>query len=200
MRLVPGVPYHSQGQGMIETRFRGIAHALVATLGHKADRDWYMSLHLMRIEMIMNSMHCEPIGGSPHLILFGEEPRTGLAAAADWTKPHFGEGIAELTYEDMQNTVAEDHLRMRSLQDLAMLGSTVAQTLTKMAYDADALPSDFEVGGPVAVHRAATNKLEPHFTGPFVITELRSNGNFAVLRRLFGPPEPETKPVHTSAG
>jgi hypothetical protein len=33
---VPGVPYHSQGQGMVETRIRGLAAAIIATFGAKA--------------------------------------------------------------------------------------------------------------------------------------------------------------------
>lgn len=147
IRLVPGVPYHSQGQGMVETRFRGIAHAFVASLGNKAPREWWLSHHLSRLEMFMNSMYCEPIGGSPYFVLYGQEPRTGLSAAAAWSTPHFGEavGIPKFTYEELQSSVAEGHARMRAVQGLVMLGSNVAQTMTKMAYDASALPNDFEV-------------------------------------------------------
>ena len=187
IRLVHGVPHHSQGQGMVETRFRGIAHALVAVLGRKASRDWWVTPHLQQLEMIINSMHCEPIGGSPAFVLFGVEPRLGEAASVDWSTPRFGSavGVGTFTYEELQNAVAEGHTRMRAVQGLAMVGSSLAQALTKSAYDAKRLPNTFKVGDVVALYRAPTNRLEPHFSGPYEIVSSASNGNMVTLRGMF---------------
>lgn len=199
IRLVPGVPHHSQGQGIVETKFRGIAHALMATLGRKAPREWWTGPHLQMVELFLNSLVCEPMGCSPHCVLFGEEPRSALSAA-DWTTPNFGSliEVEQFTYEMLTNAVFEGHEQMRNVQGLAMLGSSVSQVLTKHAYDASALPNDFKVGDVVAMFRVATNRMEPHYTGPLVITRLESRGNMAYMRPVFGGPGELTKPVHVS--
>ena len=50
----------------------------------------------------------------------------------------------------------------------------------------------------VALHRAPTNRLEPHFSGPFEIVTMRSGGNMVTLRSLYDPAKVESKQVHIS--
>lgn len=196
---VPGIPYHSQGQGKVETRFRGVANALMATLGARASYEWCDPPHLARLEMIMNSMYCEPLGGSPFWAMYGRDPRTALSASADWTSATFGSDVLDapkLTYDDLMNIIAESHGRIRASQGLALLGSSVAQAVTKGAYDAKSKPSTFVVGQDVAVYRAAPNRLEPHFVGPYRVVELDKTRNFATLVHFLGGPR--VGPIHVS--
>jgi len=132
---VTGVPYHSQGQGMVETRFRPIAAAIIATLGHKAPHTWWEGLLLSRLEGIINSAYCEPIHGSPCRVLYGHEPRTRLSAQLDWTSEGFGEqalGLGAATFNDVSEIVAQHHACINAVQGRVLIASSLAQALTKL--------------------------------------------------------------------
>lgn len=189
--LVYGVPYHSQGQGAIETRFRPLAHAIMATLGKKAPRDWCVRGHLENLELIMNSTYSEPLGGSPHYVLTGREPRTILSADNSWDDKSVAAALElpageTLSYNDICNLVAEHIGRIRSVQGLLHIGTSVAQLVTKSYYDAKAKPNPFVVGSSVALHVPPSNRLEPRYKGPYIITALQSEGNIASLRHAYG--------------
>jgi hypothetical protein len=184
--LVHGVPHHSQGQGSVETKFRPIAHALMATLGKKAAADWKVHPHIQRLEFIINTMYCEPIGGSPYFAVFGREPRTPLAAKTSWTDSAVARFLetATISAEDVQNIIGEHHARITAVQSLLLTGSSVAQAVTKAAYEKLAKPSPFTVGSSVALHTAPPNKLSHRYSGPYVITALTSGGNIATITSL----------------
>jgi transposase InsO family protein len=80
---IKGLSGHSRGQGMVETRFKGIAEALRASLGGKAPTAWFKGDTLARLEGIINSTYVESIGGSPWWVLNGLEPHTPLSARTD---------------------------------------------------------------------------------------------------------------------
>jgi hypothetical protein len=76
---------------------------------------------------------------------------------------------------------AANHERASAVHRLAALGSSVAQAITKGAYDASAKPSTFAVGDHVALYRFGTTKLEQRYVGPYRISALESGGNIASL-------------------
>ena len=198
---VLGVAYHSQGQGLVENRFLGLARALIAVLGHKAQQQWFVGPLLGRLEGIINSTYCEPLGGSPYWVLHGVEPRTRAVAAADWSSSDFGSrvlGLESATFNDLNEIVAAHHGRISAVQGGAMLASSLAQALTKRAWDASREKGDFVVGEWVLLHTTAPNRLLPHFTGPFQIVSVTPDGNFVKGRHFLVKPESVEGPFHVS--
>ena len=197
-----GAPYHSQGQGMAETRFRGLAGALMATLGGKAPREWWKGPLLGRLERIINSTYVDSIGGSPYWAMYGREPRTPLAAAVDWTHDEFGErifGIKGITPNDFNEILAAHHDVINKVQERVSIATSVAQALTKNTWDAKHGPVDFKVGQWVIVHRTAPNRLTPHFIGPYKVTSVTGDGNFVKGRHfLSGGDDTAEGPFHVS--
>ena len=185
---VKGVPYHSQGQGLVEERFRGIASAIMATLGGKAPTAWYKGPLLGRLEGIINSTYVSSIGGSPSWALYGREPRTPLAASVDWTDVNFGQHAIELsnfTVEDYNNLIAAHHDSIQRAHGLVSLATSVAQALTKKTWDATHAKNTTKVGDWVLVLRAAPNRLESHFTGPYKV--VTSTASFVTGRHYLNP-------------
>jgi hypothetical protein len=181
-RVVPGLPYRSEGQGFVESRFRPIASAIIATLGHRAPDNWPSLLG--RIEYLLNITHCDPIHGSPYQILYGRPPRTHLSAHLDWSSPSFGAdvlGVASATFDDYNEIVLCHHANMDALQSRALLDTSLAQSLRKHTLDAKAAPNDFAVGQWVIMYRTAPNKLLPFFTGPFKIVKMSRDRSAASL-------------------
>jgi hypothetical protein len=184
---VIGVPYHSQGQGMVETRFKPIAASIMATLGHKAPHKWWEGRTLSRLEFLMNSTYCEPIGMSPFCAMHGYEPRTALSAGLDYTSQNFGAKALEMpmaSSEDLEEIVANMHNYISAAQGKASIASSLAQAITKRAWDAARESSDFKVGDTVIIHRTAPNKMLPHFIGPYVITHVTGDGNFVTTHHF----------------
>ena len=177
-----GVPYHSQGQGKVETRFKPIAASIIASLGHKAPTSWWsQDRFLARLEGIINSTVCEPLSGSPAWVLNGREPRTPLSTQVDWTSPTYGDstvGISTVNGEDITEIIAAHHSAISAAQGRATIAHSVAQALTKRAYDAERTKKTFTEGDHVLVLRTAPNRLLPHFIGPYVVTAKSADDNF----------------------
>ena len=196
-----GVPYHSQGQGKVETRFKGIAASIIATLGHKAPSSWWQQdRFIARLEGIINSTVCEPIAGSPSWVLNGREPRTPLSAQVDWTSASFGDatvGIPTATADDLTEIIAQHHSSILAVQGRAMVAHSLAQALTKRAFDASRSKGDYKVDDHVLVLRTAPNRLLPHFIGPYVITAVSSDKNF-IRGKHFIDSKILIGPVHVS--
>jgi hypothetical protein len=87
---IPGIPDHHQGQGIVETRMRPLAAALIATLGAKAPSDLNCMKTLPRLEFIFNTTYCDGIRGSPYYVKHGREPRTYLSSRLNWDAPNAG--------------------------------------------------------------------------------------------------------------
>jgi len=178
---VLGIPYHSQGQGLVETRFRTIAGAIMATLGHKAPHLWFAGRMLRVLENLINSTFVESIHGSPYWAMNGREPRTKLAAMLDWTVPNWGEsvlGIAGAGYNDYMEIVSQHHASMNAVHERVLLASSVAQALTKRTWDAAREPGNIAVGTHVLVLHTAPNRMLPHFKGPYLVQAVSDDGNF----------------------
>jgi hypothetical protein len=178
---VKGVPHHSQGQGLVETRFRGIASSIMAVLGEKAPRAWWEKGLLARLEELINSSFCESLHGSPFWAMHGFEPRTLLSANADWTSRTFGADTLELpiaSFEDYMQIIVAHHSAAAAVHGRTMIATSVAQALTKRAWDAARGEGTYAVGDYVLVHRTAPNRMLPHFIGPYAVTEVSADKNF----------------------
>lgn len=200
----PGVPHHSQGQGVVETRIRTIAEAIMATLGHKAPEQWNRGMLLTNLELYMNSTYCESTTGSPYWAMYGMEPRTPLRADLDWTTESFGEdavGAASVTYDEVTNLLAEHHARLDAVQQRVQFATTLAQAITKKAWDSKRKPGDYKIGDMVLVHRTAPNRMLPHFTGPMQVTAVSTDGNMVTVKHFLDDVEDDTvdaSQVHVS--
>ena len=200
MHLRRGVPDHSQGQGLVETRFRGVAASIMAVLGHKAPREWWMGKGLRRLEGVINATFCDSIHGSPYWAMHGREPRTRLSALSDWTTSTFGLDVLHLdtaTFDDYQEIVTQHHAQMHNTQGRAMLGSCVAQAITKREWDSEREGGDISVGQQVLMLHVAPNKLLPHFRGPYTVHEVSGDKNFIVASH-YATPDKRESPAHVS--
>jgi hypothetical protein len=201
--LVTGVPYHSQAQGLVETRHRTIAAALIATLGGKAPRAWWEGMLLARLETVINNTYCEGVRGTPYWVMYGREARTPLSAQLDWTNPNYGgEAVGEpsLTYDDIHNLIAEHHAAIGAVQQRASMATSLAQAETKAKWDASHTAAKYKAGDTVLLYRTAPNRLTSHLTGPYHITAVSSDGNFVSLEHFLGsaPGVREPERVHVS--
>jgi hypothetical protein len=197
---VLGAAYHSQGQGLVESRIRGIAAAIMAVLGAKAPKTWFGGHLLAHLEDVINSTIVSSTGMSPYWAKFGRPPRTRLSASVDWSSPSFGEvavGLPSATFDDVNNIIAAHHEAMDAAHNRALLATSVEQALTKRTYDASRATPNFTVGQWVLVHYAAPNRLMPWFQGPYQITSVRDDKNF-VTARHFGTPTVDAGPFHVS--
>jgi hypothetical protein len=195
-----GSPHHSQAQGLVETRFRSLAAAIMATMGHKAPYDWANSSFMNKLERVINSTYCESLRGSPYWARFGVHPRTPLAANVDTITDTFLETQLDsraLTADDFNNILCEHHDRMQRVHERVRLSVCVAQAVTKQQWDQTHDLSSFKRGQEVLVLRPAPNRLLPHFVGPYTITELSSDGNFVALTHFLDP-EYNMPNVHVS--
>ena len=178
-----GVPYHSQGQGLVETRFRNIAASLIASLGAKASTAWYKGNTLRRIEAAMNSTYTEGIRGSPTWAMTGRHPRTVLAAATDFDAT--GDGpVSEVPFEALTDIVAAHHDTIHRIQARTQLASAVAQTLTADKWEKTHKHTKLKEGDQVLALQPVPNRLALHFTGPYTITALNRNNTFATLQHF----------------
>jgi len=199
---VLGVAGHSQGQGLVETKLKGIAWSLVSVLGAKAPNGWYKDTKLLsRLERVINSCITSPVHGSPTYVLTGREPRTPLAAAVDWTAPAYAEQVlteGDFEENDVVEIIARYHDQLNKVQGRATLATSLAQALTKREWDAARTPSAFKVGDWVLVYRAAPNRLTPHFVGPYQVTTTLEDGNFVKARHFLDVEGKEHGPYHVS--
>jgi hypothetical protein len=132
--------------------------------------------------------------------MFGREPRTTLAANLDWSSSDFCEkafGMSAATYEDYNDVIAIHHESMNAVHNRVMLATSLAQALTKRAWDATRKEAVFKLGEHVLIHRTAPNRLLPHFTGPFTVDSVSSDMNFVTVRHYVDK-EKVTGPVHVS--
>jgi len=183
---VLGIAYHSQGQGMVETRFRPLAASIMAVLGTKAPAKWWVGNLLSQLEFIINSTYCEPIHGSPFWAMHGFEPRTRLSATTAWVSAAAGGssvlGIQSARWGDIEEIVAQHHAGINAVQGRVLLATSLAQALTKRSWDAEHREVVYAVGDAVLVHRVAPNRLLPYFTGPYTVTSVSADGNFVVAK------------------
>lgn len=201
MRPVVGVAHHSQGQGLVETRFRGIAAAIMASLGAKAPHTWAVGPFLGRLEGIINATGVSSTGGSPFWALIAREPRTRLSAVVDWSSESFGDeltGNSALTYHDLNEIIAQHHAAINAVQGRVSIATSLAQALTKDAWDATRQPGDFTVGEWVLIHHVAPNRLLPYFTGPYHIVSVTEDKNFVTARHYLAAEAKVDGPFHCS--
>ena len=76
--LVFGVPYHPQGQGIVERTMAHIGDYVIAHLGGK-HTTWAQQDIVDEAAAALNATYCTSIGMSPHRALFGVQPRSRLS-------------------------------------------------------------------------------------------------------------------------
>jgi hypothetical protein len=199
---VPGIPGWSQGQGKVETRFRSLTAAIIATLGHKAHGGWVTAnkgMFLAQLGYVINTTIVEPAGGSPYYIKYGHEPRTGLSDF-NWTMSDYGIkhlGFPTWTSEDTQAMILAHHNAMGAVQGQAVIASVVASAITKRTWDASRQPADFKVGEWVLRLVAAPHRLAPYFRGPYKVLKVTEDFNFVTAVHYLNSDE-TIGPVHAS--
>ena len=200
IRPIKGLPGHSRGQGMVETRFKTIADAIMASLGGKAPTNWWQGTLLARLEGIINSTYVESVGGSPWWVLTGFEPRTLLSAMTDKSNVAFGAdvlGMPGVSFEIYNNMIAAHHGAINAIQNRAGLATTLASAVTQTTWNKDHAASDFKKGQWVLKHVVAPNRMAPHFTGPYKIVSMDGDGNAARLAHYLSLGTTEG-PVHVA--
>jgi hypothetical protein len=204
IRWVPGAPYHSQGQGIAETKFREIGAALIATLGNKAESSWWKGHFLSDIERIVNSTVIEHLGFSPYAVLHGHEPCTELTALTDWARAETERaeteraGTAGISFNQINNFTECYHTIIDSVQQAVSMSTSLAMALTKRRYDETRTTSKVKVGDYVRVHNHAVNKARSWWTGPYKITQFSADGNFAWGLAFVDPVQVEKGPWYVT--
>jgi hypothetical protein len=201
VKAIPGAPYHSQGQGLVENRIRGIAASIMAVLGNKAEREWFKGPLLGRLEGVINSAVIEGKGCSPYGAMFGREPRTALSATADWSSDSFGEralGAPGVTLEDVNEIIARHHAVVRAVEQRLLIGTSVQQALTKRSWEAERKPGTYTVGEYIIVRVQALTRLRSWYNGPYRITRVTACGNFVYGPAFVDPAQIEAGPFHVT--
>ena len=195
VKAIPGAPYHSLGQGLVENRIRGIAASIMAVLGNKAEREWYKGPLLGRLEVI------EAKGCSPYCAMFGREPRTALTATADWSSDSFGERALSapgVTLEDVNEIIARHHAVVHAVEQRLLIGTSVQQALTKRTWEAGRTPGTYTVGEYIIVRVQALTRLRSWYNGPYRITRVTACGNFVYGSAFVDPAQIEAGPFHVT--
>lgn len=197
---VLGVAEHHQGQGTVETKMRGLATAIIATLGGKAPTGWFKDPRmLMRLEQVINSTYTSAHGGCPGWVLTGREPRTLLSATtSDVYDATEVLGIPGATADDVSEIIAQHHDQIDKVQGRARMAVCLAQALSKARYDGRREPASYKEGDWVLVYNAAPNRMTPHYTGPYKVVEVRGEGNFVLGRHYLTPEAEPLGPFHVS--
>ena len=189
---VKGVANHSQGQGFVETRFKSLASAIIAVLGHKAPQMWHKGRLLQNIEEAFNRANVEPAGGCPYWLATGREPRTPLSVLTEI------ENEAALSAEDVNDLIREHHARLNAVQGRVQLATSLAQAITKKAWDDAHKPGDIKLGDWVLLFVPAANRLRPYFEGPYKVDSVTEDGNFVTGRHFLAEADDIKGPWHVS--
>ena len=104
-------------------------------------------------------------------------------------------GLEGVSFEDYNNMIAAHHEQIHKVQGRVGLATTLAQAITRRTWEATHDASDFRVGDWVIKHQSATNRLLPHFIGPFRVTEVLPGDNLVRLAHYLSPTTVED-PVH----
>ena len=97
----------------------------------------------------------------------------------------------------MCEIIAAHHEQLNKVLGRASLASSLAQAVTKSAWDASRKMGDFKTGDTVLVHRTAANKMLPHFEGPHTVDSVTADGNFVTVRHFLASVADERK-IHVS--
>jgi len=107
-------------------------------------------------------------------------------------------GVADASVNDLNEILAAHHAAINAVQGRVSIATSLAQALTKRAWDATRQRGDFRVGEWVLVHVAAPNRLLPHFTGPYLVTSVTADNNFVQARHYLTPEGHVDGPFHVS--
>ena len=200
---VLGAADHSQGQGTVETKFRGIASALIAIFGGKAPTGWFKDpTVLAKLERVIGNTYSSTLGGCPTWARTGLTPRTSLSTVnVDFTSIDYGErllGLPGVDDNDIQEVIAQHHANIDRVHQRVSLAVSLAQALTKSRFDATRKGGDFKPSDWVLVHFGAPNRLMPHFRGPYKIYRVSDDNNFVWVTHYLTEEGATYGPYHVS--
>ena len=200
---ITGVADHSQGQGTVETKFRGIAQSLIALLGGKAPTGWYKDpTVLAKLERVINNTYSSTLGGCPTWARTGLTPRTPLSTVNfDFTSTDYGAtlvGMPGVEENDLQEVIAQHHDNIDRVHGRVSLAVSLSQALTKSRWDATRKIGDFKVNDWVLVYFGAPNRLMPHFRGPYKVNRVTDDSNFVYVTHYLTEEGATFGPYHVS--
>jgi hypothetical protein len=106
--------------------------------------------------------------------------------------------LAGATLGDINEIIAEHHAAMKAAEQMALLGTTVAQALRKRRWDAAHEPPKYGAGDFVTVRVVAPNRLLPWRVGPYKVSRTSPCGNFVWGMEFVDPSQQERGPFHVS--
>ena len=178
-----GLPYHHQGQGIVERPLRDVISKVIVDCGADIHR-WAEDNRPRRIAAAHNRTPIGFLGMSPFKMTYGREPRTPLNASVGWSPP-------------AARSIEELHRTLSSIQEAALLGSAVAQLRNRVDHASRAKRAPvFEPGDYVLVmHERAPTKLLSSAQGVYKVVQ-RLNGDVYRVHRTLAPNE--TSDVHVA--
>lgn len=173
--LVPGVAYHPQGQGLVESRMGDITD-IIATMssGGRTPIKWSDHNAALSIASAINTTVCGPINMTPFEAHYGRPPRTPLVSSIEPLN------LASLTSNDtFFNIITAYHAHMSNITSRVHTATSVSQLVTKVAYDKKRTPVKFNIGDWVLIYYPTrASKFEPYYRGPYIINKASVDGNF----------------------
>ncbi|KAL1563684.1 hypothetical protein AAHA92_06120 [Salvia divinorum] len=160
-------PYHPQSNGQVEISNREIKSILEKTV-NPTRKDW--SKRLDDALWVYRTAYKTPIGMSPYRIVFGKMCHlpVGIEHKAYWT-------VKEMNM-DVKTCEEERKLQLQELEELRLESYDAAmwyKERTKLWHDRNLRAKSLQVGQRVLLFQS---RLKSRWTGPYVITSIRSNG------------------------
>ncbi|KAL1568704.1 hypothetical protein AAHA92_00285 [Salvia divinorum] len=176
-------PYHPQANGQAEVSNREIKNILEKTV-NPSRKDW--SKRLDDSLWAYRTAYKTPIGMSPYCIIFGKMCHlpVGIEHRAYWAVQQMNMNV--------QACEEERKLQLQELEELRLESYDAAmwyKERTKLWHDRNLRAKNLQVGQRVLLFQSRLklmpDKLKSRWTGPYVITSIRSNG---VLEIQGSPP------------
>ena len=157
-------PYHPMGDGLVERMNRSILNMLRGLVDKEGD--WEEHLQLL-LYLYRTTKHATT-GLSPHEILFGSNPTPLNLPTAD-----------TVSHRDPHNYSSQLQGRLLELKELVECNTVEAATRQQQNYGGNEQVS-LQVGQEVLLDNPTKGKLDPRWTGPWTVRELKGPLNVRI--------------------
>lgn len=151
-------PYHPMGDGLVERMNRSLLTLLRSHV--ERDRDW--EEHLQILLFLYRTTRHATTGLSPYEILFGANPPSLQVSSPP--------SVVILDPSDYSTSLRSKILELRELVDSNTVESAEHQ---RRCYQSSEAGVELKIGQQVLLNKPSRGKLDPHWTGPWVITGLK---------------------------